>query len=153
MNQSTVSYGLDALRKRLGDPLFVRSGQGVEPTARARALLPAAREALRNLEALTESEVYDPATDDGTLRISATALVRDLVMAPLLQVALGLAPKLNFELSSRGSVFEVFDLLRDGSLDLALLPTSSEIAGGLRSRVALQFRDAIYFDPNYPLLE
>lgn len=38
MNQSTVSYWLDQMRHRLNDPLFVRAGNGVESTQRAKAI-------------------------------------------------------------------------------------------------------------------
>ncbi|MEL6184554.1 MAG: LysR family transcriptional regulator [Myxococcota bacterium] len=151
MNQSTVSYWLEALRRRLDDPLFVRAGQGVEPTERATALVPAAREALRQLEALCEPDVYDPSSDRGTLRISTNAVVRDLIMAPLLRLAMAEAPHLNFEIQSRGSNFEIFEHLQQGSLDLALAPASTDLNAGIMARLALKFEDAVYFDPQYPL--
>ena len=77
MNQSTISYWLEQLRARTGDPLFVRAGNGVQPTERAKALLPEAEAALRHLDAMFETPDYDPATDTGTLRISATACRAD----------------------------------------------------------------------------
>ena len=39
VTQSAVSHGLDKLRAIVGDPLFVRSGRGIVPTARALALV------------------------------------------------------------------------------------------------------------------
>ena len=38
VNQSTVSHSLNKLRRILGEPLFVRSGQGRTPTETALAL-------------------------------------------------------------------------------------------------------------------
>ncbi len=38
MSQPATSYALKRLRVRLGDPLFVRAGRGVAPTARAQGL-------------------------------------------------------------------------------------------------------------------
>ena len=44
VTQSAVSHLLDKLRLALDDPLFVKSGRGIVPTARAEALAPQARE-------------------------------------------------------------------------------------------------------------
>lgn len=51
MTQPAVSNALNRLRDAVGDKLLVRSGYGVEPTARALALWPAIADALRQLEA------------------------------------------------------------------------------------------------------
>src|SRR5687768_13921113 len=50
MTQPAVSNALNRLRDALGDKLVVRSGYGVEPTARALALWPIIGDALRQLE-------------------------------------------------------------------------------------------------------
>lgn len=49
MNQSSVSYWLDQLRRKFDDQLFTRSGAGVVATARAERLMPQARELLSAL--------------------------------------------------------------------------------------------------------
>ena len=36
VSQSAVSHTLDKLRATFNDPLFIRVGRGIEPTARAR---------------------------------------------------------------------------------------------------------------------
>jgi DNA-binding transcriptional LysR family regulator len=50
MTQPAVSNALNRLRDAMGDKLVVRSGYGVEPTARALALWPAIADALRQME-------------------------------------------------------------------------------------------------------
>ncbi len=50
LTQPAVSNALRRLRETLGDELVQRSGQGMAPTPRARALWPAVREALDQLE-------------------------------------------------------------------------------------------------------
>src|SRR5512132_3193757 len=47
--QPTISIWLGKLRAQLGDPLFVRTPAGMQPTPRADALIATAREALRSL--------------------------------------------------------------------------------------------------------
>lgn len=49
LSQPTVSYALAKLRKQLDDPLFVRSGNGVSPTARAIAIAEPIKNAIENL--------------------------------------------------------------------------------------------------------
>ena len=143
MNQSTVSYWLDLLRKRLGDPLFVRAGNGVEPTERARALLGPARDALCQLEALGAREDYAPETDGGTLRLAATAIERDLLIAPLVRQALSVAPGLSFEILPSGSTFQVIDRLRQDTVDFALTPEITEPADWLLRRALIRIEDAV----------
>lgn len=50
LTQPAVSNALRRLRETLGDELVQRSGQGMAPTARALAIWPAVREALRQLQ-------------------------------------------------------------------------------------------------------
>lgn len=57
LTQPAVSNALRRLRETLGDELVQRSGQGMAPTPRARAIWPAVREALQQLqESLLPSE-------------------------------------------------------------------------------------------------
>jgi len=50
LTQPAVSNALRRLRETLGDELVQRSGQGMAPTPRARAIWPAVREALQQLQ-------------------------------------------------------------------------------------------------------
>ena len=62
-SQPTVSIWLAKLRSQLGDPLFVRTADGMLPTPRAESLMPTVREVLGGLRRLTEaSEAFNPAT-------------------------------------------------------------------------------------------
>lgn len=151
MNQSTVSYWLDLLRKRLGDPLFVRAGNGVQPTERAKALLPIARETLRQLKSICETEDYDPAGDTGALRLAGSAMERDLVITPLINEGIAVAPSMTFELSPLGSPFQLVEHLRNGPLDFILMPDGISEGDGIMRRAVSTFKDAVFFDPLHPL--
>ncbi|MGB0661189.1 MAG: LysR family transcriptional regulator [Mangrovicoccus sp.] len=70
LNQSTVSHGLDRLRKVLGDPLFVKAGRGITPSQEAIMLAPRIREILASLEGLGERHGYDPTEDQRMLTIA-----------------------------------------------------------------------------------
>ncbi len=54
--QPTASIRLGRLRKELGDPLFVRTAKGLQPTPRADALIGAARSAIGMLQRLTQRD-------------------------------------------------------------------------------------------------
>ena len=70
LSQPAVSHALAKLRGALGDPLFVRQGNRLVPTAAARALAGPVREALRGLEsALADRAGFDPQTSTREFRI------------------------------------------------------------------------------------
>ncbi|WHZ09872.1 MAG: Transcriptional regulator, LysR family [Burkholderiaceae bacterium] len=66
LTQPAVSNALRRLREALGDELVRRGGQGMEPTPRARALWPAVRDALRQLQASLAPSAFVPADADNS---------------------------------------------------------------------------------------
>ena len=83
VTQSAVSHLLGRLREALGDPLFVKSGRGIVPTARAEALAPQARELLLVLRRFGEQGRFDPRQWRTTLTIAANDFQRDLLLPAL----------------------------------------------------------------------
>lgn len=64
LSQSAVSHAIGRLRTQLGDPLFVREGQGVVATPLADRLWPDIQEALALFrQAVHRSQVFEPARD------------------------------------------------------------------------------------------
>lgn len=146
MHQSTVSYGLDRLREQLGDPLFVRSGQGVIATARTEELIEQARGLLHQLRAFALPDTYDPSTDNGVLRIATNALERDLLLKQVLDKIHALAPRLAFKVRASGSQHDVIEGLRAGDIDIALFPALHGDISDIKQRVLLSFQDGVFFD-------
>jgi DNA-binding transcriptional LysR family regulator len=73
ITQSAVSQALAKLRSALGDPLFVRTGHAMEPTAKALAMSVPIRQALEIVSAtLDTSVVFDPAKSSRSFRIATT---------------------------------------------------------------------------------
>lgn len=85
VTQSAVSHTLDKLRVALGDPLFVRSGRGIEPTLRAQALRDPVRALLDDLKGLTNERVFDPSIGHLDFTIAANDFQRDLIFPTLLR--------------------------------------------------------------------
>ena len=79
VTQSAVSYSLARLRSVFGDPLFVRSGQGLTPTEAALSLKEPIQKILDGLSSLTDQRPFDPRTEDMHFVIAANDLQRELV--------------------------------------------------------------------------
>ena len=84
ITQSAVSHQLDRLRAIVGDALFVKSGRGIVPTARAEALALQAQELLIQLQGFVHSGAFEPARLNQCFRIAANDLQRDLLLPNLL---------------------------------------------------------------------
>jgi DNA-binding transcriptional LysR family regulator len=85
LTQSAVSHAVGRLRSIFEDPLFVRKGAGVEPTARAQLLGPPLAEALTSIrDAMQIGRHFDP----GTATRQFTVAAPDTVVAKIAQVVL-----------------------------------------------------------------
>jgi DNA-binding transcriptional LysR family regulator len=92
LTQSAVSHAVGRLRSVFGDPLFVRKGAGVEPTARAQLLGPPLAEALTSIrDAIQIGRHFDPETATRQFTVAApdtvVAKVAQVVLAELAQTA------------------------------------------------------------------
>jgi DNA-binding transcriptional LysR family regulator len=73
MSQPAVSRALKRMREMLGDPLFVKSRRGVEPTAKGLALVACAREVLTKVQSGLFARLdFNPSTYDGMFILSTT---------------------------------------------------------------------------------
>lgn len=82
LTQPAISNAIRRLRETLGDELVVRSGQGVQPTARALALWPPVREALTQLKESLAPPEFEPATATSTFVLAmADATAATLIPA------------------------------------------------------------------------
>lgn len=118
-SQPTVSIWLARLRRELGDPLFVRTPAGMQPTPRAQALIGDARAALAALQRLGQPQRgFDPATETRRFRICTTDASHITLLPRLLAHVRGCAPGVQLEALriDEGSAA----LLQAGEADLAV---------------------------------
>ncbi|MBV5335636.1 LysR family transcriptional regulator, partial [bacterium] len=80
VTQSAVSHTLDRLREMLGDPLFVRSGRNIVPTAHALAAAEQARAVLDGMRALAGAGPFSAAGATMRLTVAANDLQRDVLL-------------------------------------------------------------------------
>lgn len=70
--QSAISHSLQRLRDQLGDPLLIKGGRRMEPTAFALVLIDQARPILRSIQrVLSPRHVFEPATSRRVFRFAA----------------------------------------------------------------------------------
>ncbi|WP_255214096.1 LysR family transcriptional regulator, partial [Burkholderia pseudomallei] len=120
VSQPRVSAALGRLREHFGDPLFVRTSRGMEPTPRALALIPAARDALASIErGLGAPHEFDPAKSARTFSIALSDVGEIVFLPRLLQAFAQHAPHANLRSASLSHA-EVAHALEDGGVDLAV---------------------------------
>ncbi len=70
LSQPTISGALGRLRLMFNDPLFIRSGRVMEPTARAEEIFSNLTPALDSIAvALSRSQAFDPCASEATFHI------------------------------------------------------------------------------------
>ncbi len=143
VTQSAVSHQLDRLRAITGDALFVKSGRGIVPTARAEALALHARRLLDELRAFAQGASFDPAGFDGTVTIAANDLQRDLLLPLLLRHARVRAPRLALRIVPSG--VPTAAMLREAGCLLAITPRPPEASDVLQRRL-FDDRYLVYYD-------
>lgn len=124
LSQPTISIGLARLRKMLGDPLFVRTPQGMQPTPRTQDLMPAVRQVLDGMDLLASvTAQFDAASSERRFRIFMTDASHVTLMPRLFAQVRALAPGVKLEAATLGP--DMAKALQSGEADLALglIPT------------------------------
>lgn len=120
VTQSAVSHALRRLRELLGDPLMVRSGQGMALTPRAEALVVPLRSGLITLSrALTQPAAFDPRSAQRTFTLASIDLFDLLVLPQLLRRVRREAPGIDLSVVPAADRL-LSERLATGEIDLAL---------------------------------
>jgi DNA-binding transcriptional LysR family regulator len=98
VSQSAVSHTLDKLRTIFEDPLFVRVGRGIEPTAKARAVRASVESVLDDLKSLTDHRDFDPLVEQMEFTIAANDFPIQFIFPKLLKELSeeGIHPRVRF---------------------------------------------------------
>ncbi len=98
LTQPAASQGLTRLRTLVHDPLFMRTGGGVQPTPKANRLAEPVRQALAMLEqALGESAGFDPATANRKFQLHMSDIGEGRFLPELMVVLRERAPGVRIE--------------------------------------------------------
>jgi DNA-binding transcriptional LysR family regulator len=130
LTQPAVSHALSRLRELFADPLFVREGRILVPTALTKRLIEPLQQLLRSLGSLIErGEGFDPAESEMTFTVATRDPLEVLLLPALMRQVAVEAPKIDLRtVQVRRRSIEAG--LADGTLDAALdvpLPLSERI--------------------------
>lgn len=121
LSQPAVSHALARLRKSLGDPLLVRSPQGMDLTPRAQALAAPLARALGDLAAAIQSPApFDPARATRLFRIATDDYLERLLLPKLLPRLWREGPGIDVEVTTTGA--RSGHDLADGLVDIVIAP-------------------------------
>lgn len=128
LTQPTISNALSRLRETLDDPLFVREGKGVKPTAKAIGIITPVREALAMIQtSVSSGEEFDPETMPAHFRIVMLDQLEPVLMPSVVRqiekyrmVTLEMLPIVSVDVPAG---------LRDRTLDLVTTPHFPEASG------------------------
>lgn len=122
LSQSAVSNALARLRRLFGDELFVRTGQGMQPTPFAEGLAEPVGAALAQVAlALNQRSVFEPATSRRRFTIAMTDVGEVHFMPSLLERCRLAAPHLQISSVRAGSI-ALKEEMESGRVDLAIGP-------------------------------
>jgi len=145
LTQSATSQSLGKLRTALGDPLFVRVGQAMHPTAKAAAMADPVREALELISsAVNASQAFDPKTSRRAFRVAATDHALLLFLPGLAKRVAAQAPGLQL-ITTAVSPDRGLDYIRENRIDLL-------IAYFVVTKVPGNFRTRLIFHDSYRVL-
>lgn len=129
--QSAVSHSLSRLRSQLGDPLLIKGGVRMQPTAVALDLIEQTRPMLRGIQrVLSPRHVFDPASSRRVFRVAAPDFMLT-VFAHLLSRLRSEAPGVSAEWTAprEPTLLDV----AEGQIDVAIVPAELRLPEGVAS--------------------
>ena len=122
LTQSAMSHALNRLRHYFDDPLFVKSGPAMEPTAKAMALQAAVLDVMGTVRQRILSEAhFDPATAHREFTLCVTDMGELVFVPALLALLRKLAPWCSIR-TLRVPTEQIEGMLASGEADLAIGP-------------------------------
>ncbi len=120
VTQSAVSNALARLRRSVGDELFVRTTDGMQPTPYAERMAEQVAAALAQLEqALRPERAFDPATSRRRFTVAMTDVGEMYFMPRLIAACAQLAPRVDIA-SARAGQVDLRTDMESGRVDLAI---------------------------------
>ncbi|WP_333988304.1 LysR substrate-binding domain-containing protein [Pseudomonas sp. S3(2024)] len=142
LSQPAVSHALARLRDLLGDPLLVRAGSTLVPTARALELVAPLAEALAQVQSLLAPNTFDPATARRTFRVAMSDYGAAIILPGLIRTLRREAPGIDLQISHAS---------REGMLE-GVLNGDIDLAAGVFPEMPNELRSSVLFEERYVCL-
>ena len=118
LTQSAVSQALGRLRHALNDQLFLRSSEGLVPTARAQQLAASMHALLSQWRDACRPPLFDPATSTREFRIVAGSYIGEMLLPPIIASLTHRAANIGLRVWNMSS--NVGEWLENGMIDMAI---------------------------------
>jgi DNA-binding transcriptional LysR family regulator len=122
--QPAVSAQLKRLRELTGDPLLVRAGNSMTPTATALQLVGPAATLLQSADAIfspkSRSSAFNPLTSNAMFRVAASDYLDPMFLPELVSHLQAAAPKSRLEVFPLSGEFDYRRGLAEGEVDLVV---------------------------------
>ncbi len=142
LSQPAVSHALARLRDVLDDPLLVRQGGTLVPTARALELATPLAEALAQVQALLAPNQFDPASAKRRFRVAMSDYSAAIFLPSLVRTLRREAP---------GIDLQIVQTSREGMVD-GILNGDLDLAAGVFPDIPGELRTTALFDEHYTCL-
>jgi LysR family transcriptional activator of mexEF-oprN operon len=147
LTQPAISAALRRLTRYVGEPLFARAGRGLALTSRGNLLLQAARPHLVGLvDAAISPGVFDPKTNEETVRLGLSDASDAWLLSPLLQSLASEAPRMRLVVQPI-QFRTVAEGMLSGRIDLAIT-VADELPAGMRRAPLFCTGFVCLFDPS-----
>jgi DNA-binding transcriptional LysR family regulator len=130
LSQPATSHALARLRQMLNDDLFIRTPEGMQPTARAQQMAEPVRNALLALSTTLKPETFDPASSERDFTIVVNNHAARAIVPGLIRDVAKVAPGITLDIRPIGRA-DLTDHLDAGGTDVAV---GTLIDGGERFR-------------------
>ncbi|NIF78606.1 LysR family transcriptional regulator [Paraburkholderia sp. Cy-641] len=149
LSQSAVSHALARLRQVLNDDLFVRTGKGMQPTARAMDMAGPLRGALQQIKLALGVAAFEPADAQRKFVVAANDYITSLLLGRLSQRLSAQAPLTDLVVrpSTRLDLAGQIDV---GRIDIAV-GIFAEIPSRLRWMTIWEQTDVLLMHRDHPL--
>jgi len=151
ITQPAMSKTLSRLRDTFGDPLFVRSKRGIQPTPRAEAIAHELPALLTAIESLFTAQEFVPQRYTGEITMAISEYVGLSLLPPLTARLQKVAPRLRLRTITR--VEGQLDELAAGGLDFAVQLTRSEYPEEFRHQSLGGSPLAVFVREGHPLAQ
>jgi DNA-binding transcriptional LysR family regulator len=150
LSQPAVSAALGRLRAALGDPILVREGQAMRPTALALEIAGPLSEVLEGARRLIAPARFDPATATESFGIVASDFFTEMMMPALAARVRAEAPGVRLRYSDAVGAWTIGDL-REGAMDINLMP-DIDLPGWLDKERVLRVKYVVIARSGHPAL-
>lgn len=150
LSQSAVSNALGRLRRLFGDELFVRTGQGMQPTPFAESVAEPVGAALAQVAlALNRRSVFDPATSTRRFTVAMSDVGEVYLMPALIERCRVVAPRVRISSVRAGSI-SLKEEMESGRVDLAI-GAFDDVSEALYQRLLFRQPYVSMFRASHPL--